>query len=715
MSLADDKSDGDGDRAAGFNFGGSGNTTEPLAKAARVVAESTQRENLPEEIIIELLGATGPITITAIGDGVNAKPGPYVARGPVEAELDRLLALDPPQVRKTPSAFTGGESEYALTAEGRSLYETPGKVVDRRTAVLATMALHLFPEADALTTLEGLFLDELDELLRGIRGPGAMTGSGFQKLEIAPDVLRGDLDMLIGQGVLMTRGAAEEMKLRSASDEIDVDEEDEGDDEAEEDADHEDEDPEAPVSVPPAEDRGPAYTFAPGRVPRGLVEMARAMALPTVPAAPPAVVEAAAASATDAERVTFEKKAMRQLDAERTARAAAEQTVARLRTHLASKRLEHLVDEAMGPPRASVPARKTFPFTQTVPMNDAERAVLLDEIAVVQRKLAEEEARIEGAKLAAASAKSMAKEATKALKEQGGELLALRNAKERTYTVEAYSVLDTGGPVAVNRIFAVSDDRLLREEELTPAQALQAAAAAPGKPADPPADPPVDEAPPAPPETPPEEPKPSGGAPAATTLEPGAPKTLNLSVPGFRPHIVAAVAAAGEAGILVEKLGDAFAQETGTLIAGPVKTILTAATKAVLADKLLIQTGDRLHYPAERIVMELVTAAGEVGLRVVDLPDHFEQKTAITTATRPDLVAFLGTAADHLVTANALSRGPLAGTLGDLLWLQGTPDPRTLGHQPKPEAPPSKVAQGPKAKKGAGKSNAKGKGGKSKK
>lgn len=488
--------------------GAPGSTAEaPSGDAAAVdkIAKpaSPDRANLSEEVVIALLDAQGPISAAEIQEQVNAKPdaGSYVTLGMTEKVL-----LDFEGAGKVRRIGAGWE----LVGVARAEYETPAKVVLRRSEIVATLLLATFPNDNNFDRLTGVTLVDLAEVMRGREDSdepsGAITATGFAPRYFPVDVLAADLAALVSIGVLATRTTEDEEKARAddwsfldreeealpgepadlgdgpALDEPPTDAGDEGD------ADEETIDVE-PGEPEPASTAGPvAYVFAPGAALSLLSIGALALVHPSVPAAAPLVAAAAADGATTADRTRFEEAATAKANAYLERATKAERTLAQIRTHLATKRLEHLVDEAMGPREPPVdPALRYFDHTQTVRIDDREKAVILDEIGEIDEQIAEEESRIEGAKLAASSAKTTGKEKLVELREMRAGLMAAKDLPERTYAVIAYSKLlpegdEESGGSAVNLILAKDGGRVLKREVLTPREVAKAAFDAGAKP-----------------------------------------------------------------------------------------------------------------------------------------------------------------------------------------------------------------------------------------
>lgn len=687
----------------------------PEAEDAAAPAPAT-RANLDEAIKVALLDAVnGAATIDQVHETVNAAPGPHVARGVIEA---RILEWE-----KAGVVHRNGDT-WVLGAAARAEVEQPGVVLERRAEVVASIALMLLPDGNQFTDLEGVTALELEAFLHGSAADdaddlisGALTTDGLQARPIPADVLKADLDALVRAGVLVTRTATEEAVRRG---EEEADTPVEGDDEEKahnevdggEDVEGGDNDEEpGTTELRVIDARPPAYTFAPLVLERVFVLGAMTVASATMPAASPDVTAAATASVADG--TAFQRSLLGELETWKARAVRAEAFLPKLRLYLATRKLEFIVDEVLGagaPP--PVPAARYFGFKQTVRMDDHEKAVLLGEIDDVERQIAEETTRLEGVKLSYGSARTTAKERLAALADDKKELLSAARLPERTYTVEAYTVLDASGPVPRSITRARSDNRILRDEELRPSEVLAALAQSEVVPAGPGSPPPaqfglgsVDPA------------KLAGaaaeavdGAPsvangvAAVTVKAVDPAAvsdaaadaaaaatksleeraaaikarskghLEISVEGLRPHALAGIIGIGEEGLLVTSVADATASAAGiTNAPGFGALVGLTADKLVTADVVEKRDG-RLFFNVGRALLAIVAADSEHGIRVLEMPERFAEKVGcvLTDSVR----AVLGEAIDDAVARADLARGPLPGDMGDLLWIAGEVDPR---------------------------------------
>lgn len=695
------------------------------ATSGEPAAPAVARPNLHDEVKIALLDLGGAVTIDAAQEYVNARPGAYVGRGPVEATL-----LD---MEKTGTTRRVGD-KFELVASARAEIENPEAVIARRALVVSTVLVMVMPDGNTFDDLEGASAIELQGVMQGPEGgvaEGALGPNGFEAKFFPVDVLILDLEALCEAGVFIRRTPAEEDKVREREqrrgpvepvappkDEDDEAEEQGDEEENEEDEGEEEEEASSETTTTAPDDRPTCYTFAAGSVVRMISHGARQLVIPSLPVVSEPVREAAVANSADADANAliskFEQQASARLEQERTARLNAERVIARIRTHLATKRLEHLVDEALGPPAAPperAGARKTFPFTQTVPMNEGEQAILFNELEDVEKLIAEWEARIEGAKLAASSTKTQAKEKIAELKEKKAALFADKHGRERTYTVEAYSELDTSAPHAVNRIRATSDGRLLKEEVLTPAAALLTVAKSevvvPGAPAPASAASVATEPAPAAPVAAPAPTTSTGIVPpvladvaaAETAASTSKTKTV-LSQEGIRPFVLSVLAAAGEAGQADAGLDSAIASVIGTQETPTFHSLVRLVVNRAITGGIVRRRDDVFVYLMEPRIAELVAEAGENGLLKFDLPSAFEEKTGITMTDR--IAAHMEEVLGAMVLGDKLSCGAMPGSLGDVLWPFGQTDPRKLSLKPKADASPAPA----RAPRGRGKSKA---------
>lgn len=661
------------------------------------------RVNLPEEIIIAMLDARGPITVDAIQEHVNGKPGSYVPRGPIEAQL---IAWE----GEGKARHKG--SDWELTAAYRADQEGWSKVVERRSEILATLAVMTFPVDADLVMIDapiGATVAELMAFMTGGEARGAMTADGLTPRYISEDVLIRDLEQLVASGALVQRTAAEEELVQLREPGAELDETIEG---------------------------AARFAFAPKMLAKMLSEGGLTMATASVPAAPPRVMEAAAASAMAAERSAFEREASERLDAEKAARVTAQAELQKIRDALKAKSLGWIADEALSPPPAPVEkGPKCFELTQTVPMTDAERAILLNELAGVEDEMAEIEARVTGAVMAANSAKTSAKERLSELKDRKRDLLQLRDAKERTYAVEAYTEFLAGGdeesagaPVNITR--AKSDGRVLKREVLTPRQVFDRAVEGPPEKAKPtePQDAPKAEAPPVlagytgilesfllsakGPQTVAQihaktripildiEATIAGmtgvtAAPDGWSLKPrvdqaakdaekaeekkaaeaAAKPRLVLSTDGIRPFVLAAIIAAGENGLGEGADTDAAVSAlSGAPNTESLSKLVRVVTLKLIGAKTVERRDGRVFFATKQTLLGIVTEAGDEGTTEAKLLADFFRKTgtATTDAVRDAVNAAITAAVD----GEDLNRGPSHVTSDVHIWLSGQVDPR---------------------------------------
>lgn len=666
--------------------------------------------DIEADIKVILIDAPGGLaTIDQIHEGLKSMPGAHVPRGVVEVTL---LGWE-----KSSIAARNGDN-WTLTTTARAEIETPEVVIARRAELLSTTLVMTMPDSNDFNTLCGVSALQLGAFLRGPGDggdvDGAFTATGFVAREIGADILSADLEALFAAGIFVKRTAAAEehhgeeipfgAEAKDDEEEI-VDEVEEGDEEKT------DEEPAADVDARP-----PVFAFAPGQVAKMLAIGAVALATLSVPASAPAVVEASTAAATDG--LVFQRRLTAELEAMKERALRGEAFVQKIRTYLAPKRLEFLVDEVMGRP-APVPSTAVvyFGFTQTVRLDANEKAVILTEVDDLEHEIAEEHARIEGAKLAANSAKTTAKERIAELEEKKKGLLAMSHGSERTYTVEAYTELDTSGPEAVSIIRARSDNRELKRDVLKPAAMLAAMAKSEVQVAVPEVTASssllqkaaslaveklgegakavvaaVDAATTA---TPDAAAAASAIADAAKTAAGEAAKArakkVELSVPGLRPYMLAAVIGAGsiaEADVpkaVMAIIGFDSSDPSQPQSASLSAFIRVSLSKAVTAGEI-VKDGEKLSFAMPKALLGLVAEEGDQGLRVSDVEDKLAATVGcfVTDEVRAAIAAGLTTAID----ASDLARGPLPGGLGDLLWLGGQTDPRRSA-APAPTPPPA--------------------------
>lgn len=819
---------------AGAPGGGTGEATAtdgaaPEAEAADGIALAVRPE-LEDDIVIVLLDG-GPQKVDSIHEGVNARPGDHVPKGVIERKLGEMKAASRVEIH--------GDT-WELTDMVRGELETPTVVVHRRATFMRTAVVMSFPDGTDLDAGVGFSAPELQGFMAADsdgEGPsGALTPNGYVVQRYPLDVVAGDLAALLAGGILVE----EQPDAAEASEEEEIDEDppqDEEDDEEDEEDEPEgdivseiedgleDESPAAPAAA-----REPVYIFAKGMVARLLTVGAEALVLPTVAGAVarPEVAVAAAASAQAADRSAFEDAANARLRAEQEKVRGLEAMQLRLHTILTSRRLGFIFEEAKGSPQPVAPTRDVFSFTQTVAMTDGERAVLLRELTTVEKKISIEEARIEGAKRAAKSAKSLAEEELEKLAEQKAAILDAQNGRERTYCVDAYSDFHAEGDAEsdgapVNYVRACDDNRILRRDVLGPREALAAHAgdlfqptsleapaprttsATTANPAAalaavPPAtlaaavaekvggtasvvDGVATVSVPSRAGTPADKPITVGatdyssvigsyllaaGAKGAVSEEierktkipldvivatlTGAPdrfvqgadgiwrltdKTaaagspddatkaaaasaaeqatkaaavprsskLAMNPEGLKLPLLGVLAAAGAEGIPVAELGAKLCAHHGLAHSANVDSMVKLSAKKLEAETPCRVTrrgdlaGDVLALTFHDLVLEMVGAAGDTGLRVDDVSAHFEKLTGI--GVTPTITARLGEAIEVEVGEENLARGPLPGDLGDLLWIDGEPDPRTVAAPEPAKATPAPAKRGKAAAKTA--------------
>lgn len=813
---------------AGAPGGGTGEATATDGAAPEAeVAESdgisaAVRPELEDDIVIVLLDG-GPQKVDSIHEGVNARPGDHVPKGVIERKLGEMKAASRIEIH--------GDT-WELTDMVRGELETPAVVVHRRATLMRTAVVMSFPDGTDLDAGVGFSAPELQGFMAAdgagldSEGPtGALTPNGYVVQRYPLDVVAGDLAALLAGGILVE----EQPDAAEASEEEEIDEdqpqdeddgEEEDDDEPEGDIASEIEDgleDETPAAALAAA-REPVYIFAKGMVARLLTVGAEALVLPTVAGAVARaeVAVAAGESAQAADRSAFEAAANARLRVEQEKVRGLEAMLLRLHTLLASKRLAFLYEEAKGAPQPVAPSRVVFEFTQTVPMNDGERAVLLREVASLEEKIALEEARIEGAKKALKSTKSLAEEELEKLKDTKSQTFAARHGHERTYTVPAWSDFHAEGDAEsegqpVNYVRAVDDNRILRRDVLGPREALAAHAGDLPKPTSPEA--PAPRAPastnpaavlaatppatlaaavaeklgngatasvvdgvatvtvPARAGTPADKPITFGatdyssvigsyllaaGAKGAVSEEierktkipldvivatlTGAPdrfvqgadgiwrltdKTaaagspddatkaaaasaaeqatkaaavprsskLAMNPEGLKLPLLGVLAAAGAEGIPVAELGAKLCAHHGLAHSANVDSMVKLSAKKLEAETPCRVTrrgdlaGDVLALTFHDLVLEMVGAAGDTGLRVDDVSAHFEKLTGIPVT--PTITARLGEAIEVEVGEENLARGPLPGDIGDLLWIDGEPDPRSAAAPEPAKATPA--------------------------
>ncbi len=816
---------------AGAPGGGTGEATatESAEDTGSDEALLPVRPELEDDIVIVLLDG-GPQNVDGIHEGVNGRPGAHVPKGVVERKLGAM---------KTAGRLEVHGDTWSLTDGARGELETPTVVVHRRATFARTVVVMTFPDGTNLDAGVGFSAPELQSFMAKDMDEegnpqGALLVSGYAARTYPLEVVRADLRALLAAGILAEEEPSTAAPSGEDEEEIDedppADEADEDDDdEPEEDEDDEDDD--EPGDVPgdvaaeslTAEieeglggEREPLYIFAKGQLAKLFSVGAEALVLPTVAGATARaeVAVAAGESAQSADRSAFEAAANARLRVEQDKVRGLEAMQLRLQTLLNSKRLGFLWEDAKGALQPVAPSRTVFDFTQTVTMNDGERAVLLREVASLEEKIALEEARIEGAKKALKSTKSLAEEELEKLKDTKAQTLAARHGSERTYCVPAYSDFrpegdDESGGQPVNYVRATDDHRILRRDVLGPRETLAAhagdlpqptspAAPAPRLPANanpaavladiPPAvlaekvaekmggvasvvdgvatvtvpSSGADAKAPVNADTfstvigslllaagskglvseeierktklplqvivetltgapdrfmqgpdgiwrltdktaaagPPDDATKAAAASAAeqATKAAAVPRSAKLVMnpEGLKLPLLGVLAAAGAEGIPLAELATRLCAHHNLTPSNNVESMVKLSAKKLEADtpcrvaRRSDLAGDVLAFTYHDVVLEMVGAAGDTGLRVDDVGPHFEKLTGVTVT--PTITARLGEAIEVEVGEENLARGPLPGDLGDLLWIDGEPDPRAVA------APPAKASATPKGR-----------------
>ncbi len=624
--------------------------TEPVADAGHETTVSDEKRSmLPEDVALELVGATGPVTLEEIQEGVNARPGPYVAGGPIEAELDKYAAMDPPRARKLPGDGKDAPPRWEATAELRAELDTPSKIVARRTSILAAV---ICATADAPNA--AVFAEEVVDILSGKK---PMVPAGFS-VELPVDVVAMDLKALAEAGILFERTAALEIHRRT----------DDGDDEDEREGTW-------------LEEKSSAFSVASNRF-EILTTGAKALVTPTVPGATTLydVNRLEAETKAAADRTEFERKATERYEDERKARLQADAHLNALRRLLDNKGIGHLFHDAVAPlVPAPKPQRQVIQHIVTEKIDDHALARMFVEVAKIEDEIKEHRARIDGAKLSAGATEKDAKSRISELEERKRALQSLRHGDERTYEVDAYAVIvtTTYGPVRVVR--AVADDRELLRESMTPAQAFaDAASATPTPKTESETTTPDDE-----------EGQPVAEPVAEQEAEQGKPSpepkvSVELSAKGLRPFVVRAAILSGGEGLSREAIVQATCDVASITNPTPsVKTMVSAAVASAVNTGLIDMKSGIYSYGIRAQVLDRVSKAGEVGLRVSDLASDLKNETGEDFSVGP-CASFLESAIGWLVDEEIVSRGRLPDNTGDLLWRFGETDPRQLDvHQGK--------------------------------
>ncbi len=415
---------------------------EDVAAPAEATTPEVEPQGLEDSIVIALIELHGAATVPSIWEAVQDRTGERFAQGLLDKRLGDMLAAGKLERR--------GDT-FALSDAKRAEYLTPAVVAHRRATILRTMFVMAFPEERSFDALWGVSASALREFMSDTES-GALTGKGFITIDVAEDVLADDLKALAGGKILIERTAEEEDAFRDQT-------------------------------VPTAESstRPAHFALAAGQVERMLSIGADAMVAPTVAGlvAAPAVDEAAKVAAGTEKQLDAIRAAVARADAAERESATAKSALMRVRTYAATMKLEFLVDDALGPPAPPPPGRRIFPFTQTVTVNDAERSVLLREVADLERQLHIQHGKIELGKKALKSTKSAAEEEIERLEDEKAQRLALTSATTRTYTVQAWSDFcpqgdpDSNG-LPINLVRAEDDNRVLVRQVLTPRDALAA-------------------------------------------------------------------------------------------------------------------------------------------------------------------------------------------------------------------------------------------------
>jgi len=464
--------------------------------------EQVDEAKLSESILVTLIdGPPEGMLIDDIDEQVKAIPAPGArpTKGQIEA---RLVAL------KGDGKVELKGDRWAVADRTRGEVVTPRMVISRRATLLRTLLVAGLPDTNAFNLMPGKSVTELGAFLAGEDSheddpTGAVTASGFLAEKWDHSTLTSDLKAMVEKGLLIERDEDAEDAIREGRT---LEEDAEDHDDPAEAREEEDDDPPDSRDLGEEEDvgdeaaaeekLGPFYALRAETFFRVLADGAASVAAMTVPEVPPAVVAAAVAAGKAADRSAYEQAATRRAEAAERGIEEMRRREARIRTHLATLRLEYLVDAALGPPAPPPPERPVIHHTQTVPMDDKERAILLREVAENEDEINVEKAKIEGAKAHLKAVKTAAEEKLAELENRKATLLSSRTASQRTYVVEAYNQLVAEGDaesngVAVNLIRACDDNRILDRKVLAPRELLAAAAGvepqtAPGAPPPPP-------------------------------------------------------------------------------------------------------------------------------------------------------------------------------------------------------------------------------------
>lgn len=675
----------------------------PAVVAAADGVTEEQRPGLEHDVVAALVESAEAMAVGAIHEAVNARPGGHVPKGHVERVLGRLAVKT--QARRVGDAW---EIAGGLREEIRE----PEVVLARRAEVLATLAAYT-TELDQMDAPEALTAEEMIAYARAEdeSGPGALAMTGFVSRRW-DDTIAGDLVRLVEAGVLTLERPA---KTEAQTDGF--------------------------LGTVPESD-APAYGFAPGMLAKLFHDGAYLLAQGSIPRTG-CTTSGEATDKPTTDRSPFEQKAAEQAEGERAKRLAAEAALEKVRSHLQSKRLGHLIEEALRPVLvARTVEREEFDHAVTVVVDDRERARVLDEVKAIDEEIAEIEARVEAAKMAAASTKTTSKEQLVELATRKLRLYAEAAGPKRSYTVRAYTDLLVGGDAEsagapVRLVRAVDDDRILDRAVLSPTEAFAAVVEASPKRADKPAEPPAAAASPPP--------SPAGYAgivesflraqkgpmtaitiAAKTGISPGdVQATLDANgstfeatpttPPQYRIRRVEdaaakdaqqaesdrATKAAALPKVKVDLTPDGLRPHVlSAIIAAGEKGLdedlvmsafaeMTGAERTANVERLVRLTLGKLlsqkviqRADGERYVFPIRPVVLEIVTNRGDTgcreEDLFETFGAEHAALTEPVKFALAEAIGRLVVAEDLQRAPLPGDMGQLLWLAGQPDPRAM-------------------------------------
>jgi DNA polymerase III delta prime subunit len=165
------------------------------------------------------------------------------------------------------------------------------------------------------------------------------------------------------------------------------------------------------------------------------------------------IAEATPGPKPDAVGAEFLQKQQEALEAQTAARAKAEHDRDKLAAFLGEKGLDP--NEIIG--RKPVPVRKTFVWTQSRPVDMAEKGVIFEEVRKLEGKLASVQLTLDGAK-------ATAKAAAADIESQIADLKAAADCNSRVLSVEAYTVVDWAAQEEI--VLAVDDDRELERRDI---------------------------------------------------------------------------------------------------------------------------------------------------------------------------------------------------------------------------------------------------------